>query len=407
MMQISSPVPSMAKVAPDAPVPFAVEGLVARLLAKDPADRFASADEVSVRLTEVIGELVAQGRIDPDVVDRAGVSGPVRSVASPIAHAVIGTAPTRLALGPAATRAPIDDILDLLRPLRARVASTSGRARARLAASPSLRAALAASVGVLVLGLLGAGLAVWAGGNEDRPAASQERPGGAASVATGSPEAPALGAQLAAAEAALDRGDFGTAVGQLTVLELGHPESAAVHRDLERAYTGTGDVKGALREARAWLAAAPATGRDAKFEEDVRNAALGTVAPDDAFALLETGMGTAGADILYDLAYGAAADRARAATDRARAALADATVRRNASAALAVTLDLRAARTCEAKKALLDRARDSGDSRTAAVLKPLKSTSGCGFIGRRDCWPCLHRDGALAAAIEASDGHAP
>jgi hypothetical protein len=115
-----------------------------------------------------------------------------------------------------------------------------------------------------------------------------------------------------------------------------------------------------------------------------------------AIALLETSMGAAGPDILYDLAYAGHPGPA----SRAHASLAKPEVRALASPALLVTLDLRAAGGCEAKRGLLDRARQSGDARTLAVLRGYEGASGCGFLGMRDCWPCLHRDGAMGRAVE-------
>jgi len=36
-----------------------------------------------------------------------------------------------------------------------------------------------------------------------------------------------------------------------------------------------------------------------------------------------------------------------------------------------------------------------------AVLKPMEKDSGCGFLGRRDCWSCMRKDSALEDAISA------
>ena len=37
--------------------------------------------------------------------------------------------------------------------------------------------------------------------------------------------------------------------------------------------------------------------------------------------------------------------------------------------------------------------------RALATLKAYAPTRGCGFLGTRDCWPCVHKDGSLAKAI--------
>lgn len=74
-------------------------------------------------------------------------------------------------------------------------------------------------------------------------------------------------------------------------------------------------------------------------------------------------------------------------------------VRAHAPSGAYVLIELRAAKTCEAKAALLSRARDHGDARALAELRALTKKTGCGRRGAHDCWPCLRDDGALEAAI--------
>ena len=57
--------------------------------------------------------------------------------------------------------------------------------------------------------------------------------------------------------------------------------------------------------------------------------------------------------------------------------------------------------TYEKLIAAINRAKEAGDARAAAVLSPLTATRGCGFLGSRDCWSCLHRDSALKDALAA------
>ena len=70
-----------------------------------------------------------------------------------------------------------------------------------------------------------------------------------------------------------------------------------------------------------------------------------------------------------------------------------------------VVLDFRAAKTCDAKRALLDRARLNGDARMLSTLQPYTGTKGCGFFGISDCYPCLHKDGVLKDTINALSEH--
>ena len=81
--------------------------------------------------------------------------------------------------------------------------------------------------------------------------------------------------------------------------------------------------------------------------------------------------------------------------------LAKRSVREQASPAALVVLDLRAASGCEAKRAVLARAKEHGDARALPLLRPLTARSGCGFLAVKDCLPCLHQDAALTEAIGA------
>jgi hypothetical protein len=112
-------------------------------------------------------------------------------------------------------------------------------------------------------------------------------------------------------------------------------------------------------------------------------------------------MGPLGIDILYDIAFGASGKQYPQAASRARHSLEVDDVRGRASPALAVLLDFRDAKTCDAKRALLDRAGDHGDARMLLVLQPYLATRGCGFLSHADCYPCMHKDTALRDAMSA------
>jgi hypothetical protein len=212
--------------------------------------------------------------------------------------------------------------------------------------------------------------------------------------------------QIKAAVELVDKGDFGTGIDRLTQIEKEHGDRADVHRALQRAYTATKNPQDAIREAELWLKADPEAARDVKLQENVRNAAIGALGKegiDPAFALLEHGMGPVGADLLYDIAYGQSGVGYPQAAARAQKSLARAEVRSMASPALLITLELRSASDCEARKRLFERAKENGDSRTMVLLKAWVPTRGCGggIRGGRDCNPCMHRDGSLAKTIDA------
>jgi serine/threonine-protein kinase len=215
------------------------------------------------------------------------------------------------------------------------------------------------------------------------------------------PPNPKIDDVVSAAQSDLDRGNYASAIDAITPLEKASPDRADLHALLERAYMGARNTHDALREAGLWLAADARAGADLKLEEDIRNAALVRDVQDEAFALLESRMGPAGVDILYDIAYGTSGRLYPQAAARAKRSLDLGEVRDQASPGLRVLLDLRDAKTCEQKRELLDEARDSGDARLLPVLQGYESTRGCGFLGRSDCHACMHRDHALREAIEA------
>ena len=211
---------------------------------------------------------------------------------------------------------------------------------------------------------------------------------------------------MAAAEAKIDRGDFATAIDELTGIETTGADRASVHMLLEHAYTGARNTHDAMREAGLWLAGDPRAAEDVKLEEDVRNAALVREAQDDAFGLLESKMGMRGVDILYDIAFGTSGRMYPQAATRAKHSLDGKDVRSRASPALAVLLEFRDAKGCDAKHALLDDARDRADARILPVLQPFEGTRGCGFLGRNDCYPCMRHDHLLYDAMQAIEARA-
>jgi serine/threonine-protein kinase len=203
---------------------------------------------------------------------------------------------------------------------------------------------------------------------------------------------------IAAAEAKIEKGDFASAIDELTSVETKGPERADVHMLLERAYTGARNSPSAMREAEAWLAADQNAVADLKLQEDIRNAALLQSAQNEAFALLEAKMGMRGIDILFDIAYGQSGRLYPQAAQRAKKALEAVEVRKRSSPALAVLLQFRDAKTCDQKHALLEAVRERADARMLSELKPYEALRGCGFLGRNDCYPCMHRDHALEDA---------
>jgi serine/threonine-protein kinase len=443
-MQITAPLPTLASRLPDANIPPEVEALVARLLEKDAARRFADAKELATAVTTLMLDLAAQGRVDTAYVDRAGTSGAIslRSLQPARASSSSATRLPGASAGPAspglggrsgevaevevAPEAPgsaprgANALLSVGADTASRALSIAQTYAGRLGRRGMLWVAGACALALAIL------LRVVIGPLAPAPATGgQAHVGGTDIVvkpAAVAAVSDAVDEHLAGAEALLQKGDYATAIAQLLPIEQDHAALARVHRDLEQAYFGTGDARSALHEAGLWLQADPHASGDPALQQELRGLALGQATPaaqgaqtaqapergagqrarpedeEAALLLLETSMGTIGPDILYDLAYGGHYGPAQ--LQRIHASLAKPEVRMQASAALLVTLDLRAAGGCEAKRSLLDRARDAGDARTLAVLRSYQASSGCGFLGMRDCWSCLHRDGALARALE-------
>ncbi|HEY6463611.1 MAG TPA: hypothetical protein VIY73_25760, partial [Polyangiaceae bacterium] len=200
------------------------------------------------------------------------------------------------------------------------------------------------------------------------------------------------------AQLKIDKGDYATAIDELTGIETKPPDRADVHMLLERAYTGVRNTQGAMKEAELWLTADPNSVADIHLQEDIRNAALMKDAQDEAFTLLETKMGTRGIDILYDIAYLGSGRMYPQAATRARKSLETGEVRKRASVPLAVLLQFKDAKTCEQKHTLLEAVRDKADARVLSILQPYEAVRGCGFLGRTDCYPCMHHDHLLEDA---------
>jgi hypothetical protein len=208
--------------------------------------------------------------------------------------------------------------------------------------------------------------------------------------------------KIAAALSDIDKGDYGSGIAVLDALDADHLNRPDIHRALYRAYMATKNPKGAMKEAGLLFKADPSAIDDTKYLEDIRNTALRTEASDDAFALLATGTGTQGIDVLYDIAHEQWASQYPVASARAQKLLGKADIRARASVPLSVAIDLRLATTCDAKKALLPRAKESGDFRTAILLRSYLSTRSCSsFFATRDCYPCLRKDATLKQTLQA------
>jgi serine/threonine-protein kinase len=388
-MHVTAPVPKMSERAPDAQVPAELDAIVSKLLAKESTQRFADARELIDALDAVSALLGIEA--PPSIVLPPG--GVPRSPS-------LAQLPTSLAQ-PSALGA-IERGSNLPTPLLSVVTQSIKSMSPRLIAIAG--GALGALIVLVVVVVLVAGGSHGVGSTSLDGAAAI----GATSSSTPPPPQPdpKLDEVIATAEAKIEKGDYATAIDALTKVEPSHPDRAEVHRLLERAYTGIKNTKDAMHEAALWIASDPKAIEDLKLQEDVRNAALFKESTDVGFELLESKMGVPGADILYDIAYGTSGRMYPQAAARAKKSLDLDEVRNHASPALAVALEFRDGKTCDAKRALLERARDQGDARMLPLLQPFAATRGCGFLGRTDCNPCMHKDRLLWEAMSAIDERA-
>lgn len=131
----------------------------------------------------------------------------------------------------------------------------------------------------------------------------------------------------------------------------------------------------------------------------LRAAKTGGNASDLALELMRSGLGSAGADLLYQLEKSGAK-----VAPKAKELLRSKEVLEAASPALRILLELEGAKSCEDRLPLLDRAKSLGDDRSAALLASLaKGTkTGCGKGKTKPCpAPCKDQSKAYWEAIDA------
>ena len=131
----------------------------------------------------------------------------------------------------------------------------------------------------------------------------------------------------------------------------------------------------------------------------VRLAAEAPTARVRAIELAAKRLGPAGADLLFDIWVSTPGKTP--ATRAAREWLDSESVRKGASPALQLALEVRETKTCNGLAELMPRMTKEGDDRSLKTLERLRTNSGCGFLGFEDCYPCLRQGTALDDAIAA------
>jgi hypothetical protein len=146
----------------------------------------------------------------------------------------------------------------------------------------------------------------------------------------------------------------------------------------------------------------PGLANDADLLANVRRAVDDDGAQKQALDLAATALGSAGADLLFDV--WASTNEKNQTTALAKSLLDGESVQSHASKALKIALDLRRATRCEDVKRLLPEAKENADERAVRRLTQVSSRKGCGFLSLGDCFSCLRQDETLGDALKAAQG---
>ena len=362
-MHITAPVPPLPA---ELQVPAELESLIQKLLAKDPKDRPAEARDT----IEAFDLLVTPppGAVSSGLLPVPSVSRPSLPEVVPVQS---GTHPTVISFK-AHAQTLASDAQRILPP------------KVLLGAGIALAVLLALAGIAVIVGLV----------RGPSPSSSAD-----AGVELPKPSAKLEG-ELEAAQKELNEAHWDAAIVQARNIATENPTRPEPQRILFQAHAGKGDTKGALADASQWLALDPNAQHDAQLREVVKTAATSKEDEAAAFGLLESGkMGAAGADMLYDMAYGTG--YSSALSSHAKKSLQHGEVMRSASPALQIAIDLRAAKDCESKKQLLGTAATTGDARALTIVEGYGKKGGCGFLGMSDCYGCMRKDDTLEKATAA------
>lgn len=188
----------------------------------------------------------------------------------------------------------------------------------------------------------------------------------------------------------------------ITTLEARDPTSLSVDELLllssRRTQRQRADAKAFAQK----LLAEPELIQRAAVQSELRSFAANPATASEALAAMAMARSPIGPDLLFEV--WASRSSASVTAELARALLYSRDVRKSASPALAVALDLRSADSCQAVQAALPSARANGDTRAIAPLVKLSYRRGCGVAQREDCHPCLRSNPKeLSAVINAAN----
>lgn len=194
-------------------------------------------------------------------------------------------------------------------------------------------------------------------------------------------------------------------VAELQELAKKHPSWAQVHAELALAWAVAKDYPAAVDAARVALALDPKLNESPVIAGALFRAAQAPTASDSSFRLLKGVMGSAGADIIYDLHE--TPNVKPYVKKQAADFLSSEEVKLVASPGLLLVLELAKAKDCAAVEPLVKKAAIVGDRRALPALHALEETSGCGASKAGDCHLCLRGKPDLELAIKTIEGRAP
>ncbi len=379
-MKVTSDPPTFAAKNPDVQVPPSIEAVVRLLLDKEAHSRFQTANEL---LDAIEGGRIAEAPTEPPLgrANRTPLGTPAdaryRASLASVPRAAVAT--TELAAGSGR---------------RAQMTAWARGVRDKLPAAFVRVPPLALVGGALTLGLILVIGSVAVIGGSHTDSTPTDHDAGAEPSLLKKIFVPPIAPPEAVATAS---GQGATALEELATR---YPDDPAVWRALMRAHAKDKRGADAMRAVAKLAAINERAVDDDEVEAAITSAAQGTAdSADAAFALMESGLGSKGPDVLYDLSTTKGLSPRTMA--RAKQTLAKPEVKLRMSPALSVAMDLKSASGCEAKRALLGRAKEQGDARALPPLRQLTTPRGCGFLALGDCWSCLRRDNALGAAIAA------
>jgi hypothetical protein len=363
----------------------ATRELVTKLLKKNPSQRWALASEVRER----IDTLLALGPASAPLLVPPAAAAPAVAPSAAALPAIAVTADaetvahgrTAIAL-PALARHPLSVVGGLIKRLNLGRRFVVGRYAIPLGAALGIGA-----LGVSAL-LLGAALLF-----------SSPPSHGTSAGAEAPPPPPAPDVLLLVSRA--EQGDAAA----IATLAARPPNARSLleWRGIAHGYCRIGNIKACVDVYAEGVAAQPELALDLAMLGDVRRAADHPEVGPLALELAARSLGSAGADLLFDVAEKGKAQSPL--VQRARALLEAEPAKGHVSAALRAMMELQLAmkkpRCAELKRWLGERAQ-LVDERVVPLLTRLQDRRGCGFFGLGDCYACLRAGGELSRTLETA-----